>query len=94
MARVTAVISFTHNGQSYKRGLSWEESERQAEALRRAGLVRMVESVNAVPRPAPGAKLSASPVAQVSPPQTPQPSRRGRKRKTAEPSLSPTPPSA
>ena len=85
MVQVTALHSFTHDGQSFKRGASWGENDRRAEALRRAGLVQIQEAAEAVPQQVAGAKSSASPAAQASTPQTSSKSGRGGKRKTAEP---------
>lgn len=85
MVQVIAIHSFTHDGESFKRGASWEENDRRAEALRRAGLVRIQEAAEAVPQQGAGEKSSASQAAQVLTPQTLKGSGRGGRRKTAEP---------
>lgn len=93
MVQVVALHSFTHDGKSYRRDAVWDENERRAEAFQRAGLVRIQEPAQADPRQGSGVKLSASPAAQASTPQTSSKSGRGGRRKKAEPSSSQTPPS-
>lgn len=93
MPEVIALHSFSHNGKSYARKQSWSTSAHEAAALQRAGLVTIRDNT-ADPLPATGKKSSASPAAPVSRKQTSTSSKRGAKKKTDEPSLLPTPPTA
>lgn len=90
MVEVIALHSFTHNGQSFKRNQTWGEAPTQAEALRKAGLVKVRDN-RADPPKGTGEKSSASPAAPASPKQTSSKSAGGGRRKKAEPSSSPTP---
>lgn len=84
MTKVTALHNFEHD-QRRKRGESFEVSQTQAEALKRAGLVR-IEATEADPTAAAGAKSSVSPAAQVLPQTTAKPRRAGGKKPKAVPS--------
>lgn len=90
MPEVIALHSFTHNGASYARNQKWQTTDSEAAALQRAGLINLVDN-SADPRKGSGKKLSASPAAPVSRKQTSTASKRGAKKKPAEPSSSPTP---
>lgn len=90
MPEVKALHSFTHNSQSFKRGQEWDESDSQAAALRKAGLV-IYKDNKADPHKGTGKKSSASPAAPASPKQTSSKSGRGAKKKPVAPSSSPTP---
>jgi len=73
---VEALQGFEHGTETIRRGRWLEVSEVVAKELQRNGLV-----VPAGPRPAVGAKLSASPAVQASPQTTVKPSDSGGKRR-------------
>lgn len=52
MAKVQALHSFTHNGESHSRNSTWPASAKDAEALSRAGLVRIIDDGEAKSPPA------------------------------------------
>lgn len=60
MPKVQALHSFTHNGESRARNSTWPASAKDAEALSRAGLVRIMDGGAAEPRPAPAKKAATA----------------------------------
>lgn len=84
MVSVTALTGFEHGGKR-KRADVFDVSEAHAKALKRAGLVSY-EASQVDPIDAAGAKLSASPAAQVSPQTTAKKPSTGAKGKKAAPS--------
>lgn len=100
---VIALSGFDHDGRR-RCGDTFRVSQVQALALKKSGLVRLSTDPAPAnpgtpgPTPAAGSKPSASPAAQASPKQTAKPRAGGAKTgkvvESAEPSLSPIPPSA
>lgn len=71
---VTALHSFTHGGESFKRNQVWVETPERGEAFRKAGLVRVIRGAAA------GAKAVPAENSKMAPAQK-KPATRARRKK-------------